>query len=361
MKNLIIGNQLEKARALLGLTIEAAARELSLGPDELASWEKGQVQPKLNQLTRLAEFYGRALDYFLKPTPEPPSQIKFRGKKGYSFQSLSHESKMVFARFDELCRISLELEEMTGKPLKVLIPKMMTGHDPKSAAAQMRSVLSVSQKPLLNLRNLLEHKGIRIFELPVPGEDFSGFSLWHSQYGPCILVNAGDPKSRRNFTLAHELAHLIFNHGSSVCYIPIAAPKETRGEEYLANKFAENFLMPESPLRKDFAERGLSRNPTEPSLRMLATKWGVSIQALGYRLEHLGMVDEGITNRLVEEKPKHIRGPKGPRWQRQLGKHFVDISFQAYQNGLITSGKLAQSLGLPLRKVIEAIEKPPLQ
>jgi Zn-dependent peptidase ImmA (M78 family) len=88
----------------------------------------------------------------------------------------------------------------------------------------------------------------------------------------------------------------------------------------------------------------------------MASKWGVSVQALGYRLENLGLMDKGITEKFVESRPKYLRHPKTPSWERQLGKRFVGTSFEAFEKGLITSGKLADSLGITMRDALNEIE-----
>lgn len=83
---------------------------------------------------------------------------------------------------------------------------------------------------------------------------------------------------------------------------------------------------------------------------------GVSLQALGYRLEGLDLIEKWYTDKLIEAPP-HFRQPKTPRWERQLGKRFVETAMEAYHMGLISSGKLSHSLGLTVRKTLEEITK----
>jgi len=90
----------------------------------------------------------------------------------------------------------------------------------------------------------------------------------------------------------------------------------------------------------------------------MAGSWYVSIQAMGYRLEVLTLINRGYTNELLASYQPQIRWkpPKAPRWQRRLGKTFVSNALEAYYKGHISLGKLAHSLGIPMRKALEIAE-----
>jgi len=355
--SLIIASQLKLAREFLQYSREEVAEELEIDSKKIEDWEEGKEAPDIKNLETLAKLYGREIDYFLKETPPPPSRIEFRGKPGQNFKSLSKEAKIYLSRFDELCRTALELEKILNRKHEVKLPKFDNQDSPESVAKALRNEFRVDDNPLkLNeLRELLEAKGTRIFILPIPKDKFSGFSFWHQEYGPCILINGSETEGRRNFTLAHELAHLLYGEGSILCYISEPSTSRNRPENK-ADKFAEHLLLPEAGVRKDFGERNISKRPSERELAKMATKWGTSIQALGYRLENLGLIEEGTTNNIKERKP-FFRRSRIPKWEKQLGKQFVEMSLQAYQNGLISTGKLAHSLGLTMRETIEQIEK----
>lgn len=360
-ESLIIGVQLQKARRLLQMEPEEVADEINVSPQDIIAWEGERAKPSLKQLEELAKFYGREIDYFLRKTPSPPEKIEFRGKHGQSLRNLSKETKIVLARFDELCRTALEFETLLSKKRKVNLPIFKESDSPKTVAQSLRRKFDVGDKPLLDLRGRLEDEGIRIFELPVPEDAFSGFSFWHQEYGPCILLNVSELKGRKNFTLAHEVAHLLYSHGSSLCYIPLKLSEVHRGLEYKANQVAIELLLPEVGVIEDFVRKGFSKTPSEKELSQMAySKWGVSIQALGYRLENLDLVEKGHTDTLWETKPQYFRGKKGrrsPKWEKQLGKQFVGTTFDAYQKGLISIGKLAQGLGITVREAMKEIEK----
>lgn len=357
-RRLIIGAQLQRARKLLKLSIENVAQELNIRDIDVANWEKEITSPNLTQLEYLARFYGRDIDYFLKNTPKPPNNIEFRGKPGKSLIDLSKETRIVLSNFDELCRTIYEIENLIGEKVEVKLSKFKEDYSPKEAAQILRNQIGLIDKPIPKLRDILENEGSRIFELIIPNDEISGFSYWHNKYGPCVLLNADEPIGRRNFTLAHELAHLLFNHGSSVCFIPSKIIRGAGNIEYNANQFAIELLLPESKIIEDFEKKRLSNRPSLEELRKLSYKWGVSNQALGYRLENLGLIEIGHTDTLTEPKKLPIyRRPTIPKWERKLGKHYVKTSIDAYKKNIITIGKLAHALQLPVNKTVEEVKK----
>lgn len=354
--NIVIGAQLQKARKLLALSVKEVAGEIHVSPQQIDDWENGVSEPGLRELEALANLYGREIDYFLRETPNPPTGVKFRGKPGESLQHLSKDTKIVLARFDELCRAAVEFEELLGKKREVKLSMVSPKVAARIGARCIRERYNLGDKPIVDLRALLDNAGVRIFEVPIPNDELSGFSFWHEKYGPCILVHAKDVKGRRNFTLSHELAHLLYSHGSSACYIPSDISGVHDRIERKANQFAAELLLPKTGVVHDFKKRNLPRKPSEKQLRQMSIKWGVSIQALGYRLEGLGLVNAGLTNKIIESRPAYFRRPKTPTWKRRLGKSFVGTSIEAYQNNLISVGKLAHVLQIPIRKAMDITE-----
>ena len=356
--SIIIGTQLKKARELLKLSLEEVAQELKISLEDITNWEKQKTNPNLSQLEKLAYLYGREIDFFLKVTPEPPKNVEFRGKPGKSLRDLSKETKIILARFDEQCRTIYEFENLLNKKFEIKLPTFEASVSPIEAAYRLRKKVNLVDESIPKLRELLENEGTRIFEFSILNEEFSGFSYWHKDYGPCILLNSDETQGRRNFTLAHELAHLLFEHGSSVCYIPLEIYRRIGSIEYKANQFAVELLLPKSIIIDDFERRQFSSRPSRQDLSNMSYKWGVSIQALGYRLENLGFIERGHTNTLVEpKKPPFMRRPKIPKWERSLGKYYVETSIKTYKKNLITIGKLAHSWQLPISKTIEEVKR----
>ncbi|MBI4288360.1 MAG: ImmA/IrrE family metallo-endopeptidase [Chloroflexi bacterium] len=344
----------------MALSIEEVAARLGVKPFEVKQWESNAQEPSIEVLWQLAEIYGRGTDYFLKETRPFPQDVAFRLSKHEQLGQLSLESRKTLVTFQELCRAEAELETLLGSPRDVNVNRLQNGRDAESLADSERKRLGLGEEPIPNkakdrdLRTLLTQQGVRIFELPVKEGEFAGFSLWHPQYGPCMLVNAKDIPGRRAFTMAHEYAHFILSATPSLCDL-----NDNQSEERFANEFAASFLIPASDVREEFRKRGLiGKLPTEAELIPLRTRYGVSLEALARSLERLRLVPSGFTDRnkdLWQVTPR-FRPSRTPLWKRRLGKKYVDLALRNYYQGHISVGKLAEYLGIDIRKAVAEAE-----
>lgn len=113
-----------------------------------------------------------------------------------------------------------------------------------------------------------------------------------------IVVNKTHPQTRQNFSMAHELGHLIL-HGYTTPHADGGQPVRFRNEtsslgtdkdEIEANQFAAELLMPEELLMPRLQALGLTSWDGEPSkdaLEQLASECKVSQQALVFRIASL--------------------------------------------------------------------------
>ena len=104
---------------------------------------------------------------------------------------------------------------------------------------------------------------------------------------PVIAVNSNRPLCRRRFSVAHELGHYVLGHNSLVFSESGGGGmiKRDPRQERAANAFAAEFLMP---------KKLLAREAHKYSLRALARRYLVSMQAMEIRLKELGLVCKGM-------------------------------------------------------------------
>ncbi len=135
--------------------------------------------------------------------------------------------------------------------------------------------------------------------------DVSG-ALLRDEHRTVIGVNALHPDTRQRFTIAHELGHLVLHTGHPVHYdrapfrinLRNAVSSEARDpEEIEANRFAAELLMPEAMLKRDLLEQDIpgldvSDEHALETVRWLADRYKVSVQAMAIRLATLGLTVE---------------------------------------------------------------------
>lgn len=135
--------------------------------------------------------------------------------------------------------------------------------------------------PLLDFAQTLGYE-VRDFVLTAENRNISGAVMYNDKK---ILLNPSEYEKRRNFTLAHELGHIILGHGrdreSEYDTRETVWNPEKDPHEYAADELAAELLMPEEEFRKLWME---CKDVPE-----LADAFEVSIMAAKKRLEKLGI------------------------------------------------------------------------
>lgn len=98
-----------------------------------------------------------------------------------------------------------------------------------------------------------------------------------------MTVNSQHPYVRQRYTLGHELGHYL-NHRNSVKTFEDTVffrSKQKSSMEYVADQFAARLIMPENDINC------LLRDGVK-TVKEMASKFDVSLEAMKYRLEELG-------------------------------------------------------------------------
>jgi Zn-dependent peptidase ImmA (M78 family) len=141
-------------------------------------------------------------------------------------------------------------------------------------------------------------KGTRIYVDSLEG-DLSGF-LYRDIKQAVIGVNTSHSPARQNFTIAHELGHLLLHdqeqlHVDRQFRVRLRSDVSSQGTdegEQEANVFAASLLMPREFIDRDLANEDYVDLLDDDFLHGLARKYGVSAQALAIRLKTLGYIQE---------------------------------------------------------------------
>lgn len=114
-----------------------------------------------------------------------------------------------------------------------------------------------------------------------------------------IAVNKGHAATRKRFTIAHELGHLVLHLGRPLIVDHLVrahvnlrdhrSSLATEKEEIEANAFAANLLMPKPFVHREIARLLARESASEQTIDDLATRFEVSPQAMDYRLTNLGL------------------------------------------------------------------------
>jgi len=363
MKNrmILVGERLKQSREALGYTQQQVAEELKIGRPRYSDIENGKRNVALKDLYRFCEFFGRPISYFLKEKRVGESGFKVLFRKTGGDKELSK----IITEFESLCERMRELEEIMEIRIKPPISGDYKYENSrirfwgKHYAGHERKKLDLGQASIRNLEQILEEKcGLKIFYLPIPEErEIFGMFTFDESIGGCILINTNPTIGNQLFSLAHEYGHFIF-HKNRLGIISFQKEKNTL-DERLANYFASNFLMPEDAVNDIFSIRIKNcKNITGEDIIYLADYFGVSFQAMVFRLNNLKLLGDDKKKKLITEtwvtsirKSMGISEPEKSRFK--FPSLYIHLCVKAYQQGRITTSKFANFLELPLYRAME--------
>ena len=388
-----IGQRLRFARESRQVTQEAAAAVLGLQRSAISLMESGQRQVSTLELTRLAELYGRAIEWFVNPRvpmeQEDPVVTLFRAEP-----DLQSEVVQAYAsRCLRLLREGASLRRLVDRRSPASLPRYdlpaprTVGQaiaQGQLVAEQERRRLDLGKAPVRNVPETLGHQNVWTAALPLPDE-ISGIFLSSSDFGMAILANLTQWPSRRRFSYLHEYGHALMDRDAPATVTSVHNAK-TRPEQR-ANAFAAAFLMPAEGVR-DFlrnlgkgrgsrqeeaavdavTEAGIqgtlrsparSQNVTYADAALLARHFGASYAASVWRLRGLNLVSAEHTQTLVgqtEDANRYLRAvsafsdmdnaeeeaPVEAHQDHELHGQVLSLALEAWWRGEISQGKLLE-------------------
>lgn len=153
-------------------------------------------------------------------------------------------------------------------------------------------------EPPTPVTDLAAAEDILVVQEPFRDDEVSGVLLREPDR-TMIIVNASNAATRRNFTIAHEIGHSKLHRGkvyldgrARVNLRDSRSSTATDREEIDANAFAAALLMPAAWVRTAFESvaRHSAIESEEELADALAARFGVSRQAMLFRLINLGLV-----------------------------------------------------------------------
>jgi Zn-dependent peptidase ImmA (M78 family)/transcriptional regulator with XRE-family HTH domain len=359
-----IGARARLARDQAGLRQEDVAARLGIPRPSVAEYEAGRRDLSSVELAALADLFAKPLQWFLSSNDSAaasawdPERFRLRGG------SLSLHDRRALLEFSKRCSDYASLELALGVSSNAAAPRYKTRagryiDQGLAVALEERRRLGLGDEPVLDVVGLLERQGVRVLDWAMPaGSDISGALFTPVEFGPCVLLNENDLWTRRQFTAAHEYAHLLLDwegDGSEVCFASSGDLVEKR-----ANAFAAEFLSPSEGVRTFLEGLGSTKGRVIMAEDVLALShfFHVSYQAAVWRLFNLRFVTEADRDRLLSEQPlklaRRLGYPEpetGPTTSR-----FEALAVRAWRTGKITRGKLAELLGMPKSAIREIAE-----
>jgi Zn-dependent peptidase ImmA (M78 family)/transcriptional regulator with XRE-family HTH domain len=359
----ILGQRLADARKSRGITQEAASIHLGCSRPTYIAIEKGERTAKPDEIVKLAALFGKRVhELLLQSEPITVLSPHLRGEVERVHPGKAALVREQMARgiedFQSFLDQYRELERLMNAPLRPKLPDERTLNplvDPvelaEGVAVEERDRLKVGDQPIINLRSVLESEaGFRIFYSDLLPSQVAGMYDFVPALGCCLYINRKHPPERRRVSMVHEYGHgIVDRHKPGIDYLTL--PGRKPANERFADAFAGAFLMPATSVRRRFLDVVNTTGDFQVAdLCRMAHAYFVSVTAMAYRLENLGLVPKGRAELLkesrlpVREAKERLRLSPHPVNDDPYPERYKALAVYAYEQEKISEGLLARFL-----------------
>ena len=320
------------------------ASMVGVTPVAIGNYESGIRKPSMAILKKLAESLHIGVADFLnsRNTNLVFAHGEFRKKASFSNADQEYVRESVeeyFSRFFTVVNILGDKVLPDSPPCHIL---QVTGN-PENDARALRQHLGLSvEGPIDDLANILENKGILVFECYMDSQGFSGINGFVNDR-PYIAYNSNISAERKRSTIAHELVHLMFD-------FPVTL--DVKAQEKLANAIGGAFLLPKSDLER---ELGLRRSAISKDMLLVCVEYGVSLLLLAFRAKDVGIVSAGSYREfMIKAGIAGWRKNEPSRINPEVPSLFKQLVYRAINENEISISRGAELLQLPYGEVLES-------
>ncbi|MBI5220443.1 MAG: ImmA/IrrE family metallo-endopeptidase [Candidatus Liptonbacteria bacterium] len=352
-------------------------------PDLIKEWENGIAQPTFAQVRKLAEIYKRPLAVFFLdgPPKEKKDPPDLRTINSEDNKLLSPAALLAIRKARRVQEVSADLHEELGERPFFKYARHSLDENASELAENIRADLLISANEQFGfkkyedffeyLRNKIESAGVITLKSGLhdsfPITDCRAFSF-ADQQPYLVFVNNKDTEGAKNFSLAHEFAHVLLRE-AGICnnFKSFSGHKNGINKlEVFCNQFAASFLVPEAEFLKHRTLKDktkISPEDLDSKIERIAFDFKVSRVVILRRL----LTFNYVTSAIYEAKTKkwdgepRPNGKKGGRFSLKTilsknGVGFSSLVFEAYKQKKIPYSGISDYLGLKM-KHLPGLEK----
>lgn len=346
-------------RSMVGRRVQAARREAGLSQDQLSEQlgfkdrqilsniETGKREVSAKELLKLMQSLGKDMDFFTDP-------YKLVGENLFSWRAERHPQFL--NEYEEKARMLVaanrRFADLLNESFRPIFPKLnLTKRSSFEEADGVGEALveewKLGNAPSEKLsRAAQEHLGVLLLYVDPPDE-ISGGACYLPEF-KTVLINRNQPSYRRNYSLGHELFHLLTWDTMPPDRVEIERVKGKRVPrvESLAESFTAGLLMPTGGLES----RWKKREDTEIHewIMVESEDLGVSGQALYYRLKNLGWL-KGVVyeDTLVRHVAEDEEAGRPPLYSKLFVRRLHDV----LEKGLASVRQAAELLDCDIEDI----------
>ncbi len=303
----INGQIIKWAREYYNMTSDEAAKAIGVDINKYCNWESGQEFPTYAKLKKVSEVFHKPSAIFFFPNPPHIPTIK-GDLRTLSSEVINGFSKNIILQFEKAKVYQLSLHELYGDKPSIISKRSEFPKGIDELCKYLRQMLALpisvqkqrkSPKVVFEIfRERLYELGIYVFKDSFKDNRVSGLCV-NDEHFPIIMINNSMSFARQNFTLFHELYHLISNtSGAEIIRddFYLSLNDQQTDAEKSCDEFANAFLIPKSDFEIELKKMPLS----EERISELAKIYSVSKEAIMYKLLQLGIITHQDYDKLKE-------------------------------------------------------------
>ena len=285
MNGIVNPNMIILARESRGWSQAELAENIGMSPTNLSKIERSDIGINDEVLETIAEKTDYPPHFFKQSGEIMPENLNYRKREVVAQKLITpiHAKVNIIRKHIHFLTMALDIS-VPSIPVMEVTEKQT----PQKIAGKLRQLWKIETSVIDDLTRLIEDRGIVINTFPFGTDRVDSRSILTDDKFPIIFFNNSLLGDRQRFSLAYELGQLIM-HTFNI--VPI-----DRDVSHEANAFAAEFLMPAKDIKEDF-KKGISI----PLLGELKRKWKVSMIALLYRADDLGLVTPNQKRYLVQQ------------------------------------------------------------
>lgn len=300
----------------------------------ISNYESGERKPAMDTIKALAKALDVRVTDFLSNRNENLVFVHGEFRKGSRLavkqQDFIRESVEEYLnRFYSVVE-ALGGEVLPNAPICNGLP--LTNNIEQNALA-LRKYLHIAELgPVGNLIELLENSGILVYIAAIDNDAFSGMNgLVNGR--PYIIINGNMSPERIRSTIAHEIAHFIFQWPKDM---------EEKQIEDTATAISGAFLFPEVDAKR---ELGIRRTSITKDMTLTCREYGISMYLLVKRASLCGIVNSNVAKNFYIRAGQAGWKKHEPSWsEKEEPTLFMQLVFRAVSENEISVQKGAELL-----------------
>ncbi len=350
----MLSEKIKYSRELLKLSQTDVANKLGYkNYQQIHYFETAAREPSIYDLKQLADILHQDISYFLNDNAPVLQEMSIKWRNEPNEEQTPATQARIRRLGDNYKLIETLLQVQSYKSLDNN-NEVRSLNECKKLADDYIEALGLGARPAKVLKQVLEDDyGLKIFEINSGDAAFSGATISY-QNNFMIALNAQEKIWRRNFSLAHELYHVItWNKQSTI---------SMEENEKFAEMFASCLLLPTAIIKEEINHLRQKSAITTIDLIDLAIEFDVSFEALINKLNNMKIISSSTRNSLMSgcktsalKRNRYDEYEKKSQKVAEFSSRYARLAAKCYIEGKISSGKLCELVGISRHQVSQYI------